>query len=165
MAPVKRGEVLTAWRIARAEFAENALSGVGGLHADGRWHFMERPVVYLASAWSLAALEVIVHMGRHDSALPFVYLGVTIPPTVTALRLKTDALPQYWMSQPPRPETQALGAQWLLSKESLLLQTPSALSPVEYNWILNPLHPEANLLTASEPVEFRFDQRLWKSNP
>lgn len=80
--PLERDEPFIAWRITRAEFAISALSGQGGLYADGRWHRAGQPVVYMASTWSLAALEVFVHLGRRDSAIPLVYFSVTIPPQV-----------------------------------------------------------------------------------
>lgn len=162
--PLERDEPLIAWRITRAQFATSALSGQGGLYAGGRWHRAGQPVVYLASTWSLAALEVFVHLGRRDSAIPFIYFSVTIPPQVAALTMGTDTLPPDWMSEPPLPDTQLLGTDWLNSHASALLRTPSVLSPAEseYNWILNPRHPDATQLIISEPRPFQFDRRLWK---
>ncbi len=160
--PFEPGGPLHAWRITRAEFAATALSGLGGLHVDGRWHRIGQPVVYLASSWSLAALEIFVHLGRHDSAIPFVYLALTIPPEVAVLEL-VEA-PAGWSANPPPASTQAIGSDWLLSDFTALLKVPSALSPVEYNLILNPRHPDAAAIEASEPVRFRFDRRFWKEH-
>lgn len=39
----------------------NALSGAGGLFAEGRWHFQGAPIVYTASSRSLAMLERLVN--------------------------------------------------------------------------------------------------------
>jgi RES domain-containing protein len=161
---LKRDEPLTFWRISRAEFTASALSGQGGLYAGGRWHRAGRPVVYLASTWSLAALEVFVHLGRRDSAIPFVYFSVTIPPRVSAQTVRTETLPSDWMSEPPSSDTQRLGTDWLRSHASALLRVPSVLSPLdaEYNWILNPQHPDATQLIISKPRPFQFDRHLWK---
>jgi RES domain-containing protein len=162
--PLERDEPLLAWRITRAEFATSALSGQGGLYADGRWHRAGHPVVYLASTWSLAALEVFVHLGRRDSAISFIYFSITIPPQVSALTVGTNALPPDWMSEPPSPDTQRLGTDWLRSHASALLRVPSVLSPAEseYNWVLNSQHPDATQLIVSEPQPFQFERRLWK---
>lgn len=161
---LERDETILAWRITRAEFAASALTGQGGLYADGRWHRAGQPVVYLAGNWSLAALEIFVHLGRRDSAIPFVYFCIVISPDTSALILDIHSLPSDWQSEPPSPDTQAMGTDWLHSNASALLRVPSALSPTEseYNWVLNPLHSDATKLTASEPKSFRFDRRMWK---
>jgi RES domain-containing protein len=163
--PSLRTEPLAAWRITRAEFAATALSGQGGLYAEGRWHRAGQPVVYLANAWSLAALEVFIHLGRRDFEIPLIYFGITILPEVSAVILDADALPPDWRSEPPSPDSQAIGSDWLRSNASALLRVQSALSPVEseYNWVVNPVHPDAAMLTVSEPKPFQFDQRMWKA--
>jgi len=94
LVPLKRTEPLVAWRITRAEFAASALFGQGALPAEGRWHRVGQPVVYLAKTWSLAALAVFVHLGRRDFAIPLIYLGITILPEVSALALDIEALPE-----------------------------------------------------------------------
>jgi RES domain-containing protein len=160
----ERDGPLLAWRIIRADLADTSLSGQGGLYAAGRWHQAGRPVVYLSSAWSLAALEVLAHLGRRDSAIPFVYSGITIPPEVTTLVVDAKSLPADWRADPPLSETQALGSQWLHSRASAMLRVPSALSPAEseHNWVLNTMHPDAARLVGSAPMPFRFDRRMWK---
>ena len=160
----ERTEPLQAWRITRSQFAATALSGQGGLYADGRWHRAGQPVVYLASTWSLAALEVFMHLGRRDSAIEFAYLNVDVPPDLSARTVEVESLPAGWRANPPLAETQQLGFQWLQERDSVLLRVPSALSPasIEYNWLFNPLHPDAPRLIASPPGPFRFDQRMWK---
>lgn len=163
LVPLKRTELLVAWRIIRAEFAASALSGQGGLYAEGRWHRVGQPVVYLASTWSLAALEVFVHLGRRDFAIPLISLGITILPEVSALALDIEALPSDWKTEPPSPDTQAIGSDWLQSNASTLLRVPSVLSPAEseYNWVVNPVHTDAAKLSVSEPKPFKFGRRMW----
>jgi RES domain-containing protein len=47
------------------------------------------------------------------------------------------------------------------SGEAVALRIPSALSPVEYNYLLNPAHPEyASIIRDAVTVDFRFDERL-----
>lgn len=148
------------WRITWAEFADSALSGLGGLHADGRWHRRGQPVVYLAQTWSLAALEVYVHLGRRDWAAPLVYVGIDIPETLPISTLNEEQLPPRWDSHPPSVKTRELGSAWLRQADSALLQVPSVLSPVECNYLLNPLHPDAARLGSSSAQPFRLDARL-----
>jgi len=158
---LKRNETLTVWRITRAEYASTALSGLGGLYAAGRWHQQGREIVYLASSWSLAALEVLVHVGRNDSLIPFIYMEVSIPVAVSAQHIPASLLPKNWHNNPPGLQTQQFGTQWLASNASALLKVPSVISPAEHNWLFNPNHADAGLITVSQPRPFYFDQRLW----
>ena len=151
-------QALTLWRITRAEFADSALSGAGGLYVSGRWHQQGLPVVYLASAWSLAALEVLVHVGRRDLIIPYVYIRVDVPMDVPTETI--DGLPADWDAQPPGLASQRVGSDWLRAQTSLLLQVPSVISPVEHNWVLNPRHPDAAKLIIADAIPFRFDARL-----
>lgn len=153
---------LRLWRITRAEFSDSALSGLGGLYADGRWHRRGQPVVYLAQTWSLAALEVYVHLGRRDWATPLVYVGVDVPESLPITTLNEEQLPPRWDNHPPSAETQELGSIWLRHAGSALLQVPSVLSPVESNYLLNPRHPDAPRLGSSSAQPFRLDSRLRK---
>lgn len=41
-----------------------------------------------------------------------------------------------------------------------VLRLPSAVIPEEYNYLLNPNHPDFNRLCLSEPKPFSFDPRL-----
>ena len=48
------------YRITREAFAPStaeALSGIGGLKDDGRWHSVGRPILYSSSSSSLCLLE------------------------------------------------------------------------------------------------------------
>jgi RES domain-containing protein len=39
---------------------------------------------------------------------------------------------------------------------------PSVIVPSEYNYLLNPDHPDFALITMAEAIPFTFDQRMWK---
>jgi len=45
--------------------------------------------------------------------------------------------------------------------EMLRVLIPSAIVPVECNYLLNPEHPDLKIVT-KEPAEFKFDRRMWK---
>lgn len=57
--------------------------------------------------------------------------------------------------------THALGDRWLDTAAQLALWVPSYVEPVEYNLLINALHPglaEVTLVMARDP--FEFDPRL-----
>jgi RES domain-containing protein len=59
---------------------------------------------------------------------------------------------------------QGAGHAWLLSWE-LAVQVPSVLIPEEFNVLLNRNHAGYLGLTWTEPRPFRFDPRLFASEP
>ena len=93
------------WRI--SDHAD--LSGVGGLHASGRWHSRGRRVVYLADHPASALLEVLVHLEIDVEDLPTHYqlLGVDVPDDVAITLLDERGLPDDWRNQ--RAVTRARG--------------------------------------------------------
>src|SRR5262245_29579658 len=55
---------LTAWRIVKARHAANAFDGEGARLEGGRWNSPGTPTVYTSQSAALAALELLVHLGR-----------------------------------------------------------------------------------------------------
>jgi len=41
-----------------------------------------------------------------------------------------------------------------------VLKVPSAVIPIEFNYILNPQHLDLKLML-DPPMEFKFDDRMW----
>jgi RES domain-containing protein len=147
------------WRI--SNYAD--LRGVGGLKAPGRWHYAGQPVVYLAEHPAAALLEIIVHMEVASLAdLPATYqlLRVNVEDRVTVAEIAVDGIPENW--QDDLAWSQDSGTEWLNGGSSVLLKVPSAISPYAHNYLLNPQHRDATLLTISEAMQVRHDSRLLK---
>ncbi|HEV2122738.1 MAG TPA: RES domain-containing protein, partial [Chloroflexota bacterium] len=53
---------LSAWRILKAKYREQPLSGEGARRVGGRWNHRGVPLVYLAESIALATLEILVHL-------------------------------------------------------------------------------------------------------
>jgi RES domain-containing protein len=58
---------------------------------------------------------------------------------------------------------QAIGEEWIKSQRTPILKVPSAIIPVEFNYILNPEHPDLEFQCDLE-MDFKFDRRMWKSS-
>jgi len=108
---------------------------------------------------ALAALEMIAHL---DSTVPlpaYTLIEATVPePLITAVDLA--ALPSNWRQYPSPPELRMIGDGWLDAKRAAVLKVPSALVPVEYNYVINPEHPDFALITTGDPTGFPLDPRL-----
>jgi RES domain-containing protein len=55
---------------------------------------------------------------------------------------------------------QKIGDAWLASMETSLARVPSAIMPSTWNYLLNPMHPDAPKVTIAEVIHERFDNRL-----
>ncbi|SFM88486.1 hypothetical protein SAMN05216516_101137 [Izhakiella capsodis] len=60
------------------------------------------------------------------------------------------------------PELTVYGDAWCFSKDSIALHVPSALSPMEYDYLLNPEHPVFfyGIIEKAEAIPFQLDSRL-----
>jgi RES domain-containing protein len=56
--------------------------------------------------------------------------------------------------------TRSIGDAWLAKKEQLFLVVPSVLCPDTWNWIMNPLHPEASQVRIVQSLTSDLDLRL-----
>ena len=115
--------------------------------------------MYTSGSLALAAMELLVHLGRAQLLLTYRQMPVYIPESLV-MHLSVDDLPVDWTIPAISPVTQAIGDQWLVSRESAVLQVPSVVVPQEYNFILNPEHPDFKELEFGPIAGYRFDERL-----
>jgi RES domain-containing protein len=153
--------VVTAWRIVKARHATNAFDGEGARLAGGRWNSPGSPMVYAAGSAALAALEMLVHLGRAATLPAYVLIACSFDPALVS-SLDRSRLPARWRSYPAPPELQLLGDEWLRSNTSPVLEVPSAVIPTESNYLLNPRHRHFASVALSLPEPFEFDLRLLK---
>jgi len=53
-----------------------------------------------------------------------------------------------------------MGDAWIKSGRPAALRVPSVIVPGEFNYLLNPRHPDFSNLKFGEPAAFLFDPRL-----
>lgn len=133
------------------------LNGEGGLLFSARWHTAGLPVVYLAESPAGALLEICANTSADDLPPSFTLLKVT-GPNVPVEETALSDLPQNWVTG--FEFTREIGTAWLKDQRSALLRVPSALVPETGNYLLNPLHPNAELFSIERSYEYPFDLRL-----
>ena len=154
--------MIRCWRLVKEKHASTAFSGMGARLAGGRWNLAGDAAVYVSGTLSLAALELFVHLGpRSTAAFGLVGIPVEIPEQLIS---EPPNLPKNWRVQPPPSTTRTLGSEWLRSGESCVLKVPSAIVPVENNFVLNPAHPDFSAIEIGEAHTFSFDPRMWKDS-
>jgi RES domain-containing protein len=138
------------------------LSGEGGRLASARWHTEGRPVVYLAESPAAALLERIVHLGGREGRLPKTYdlLEVEVGENLEIRNLDPPVESQWKLDV---EITRTLGDAWLVAAASAFARVPSVIVPRTWNFILNPLHPEASKVRIVNVTRERFDNRLFRS--
>jgi RES domain-containing protein len=144
------------WRISR--FPD--LAGLGGLKYSGRWHTSGHAIVYFADSLAAAMLEMLVHLEVQEDEIPLGYLAlrVTVPNDLTVATLSAHT--SDW--QENIAATRKVGDAWLKGNVTALARVPSAVLQDTTNFLLNPGHPNAALLTLQSKNPLRFDPRLIK---
>lgn len=154
--------MIRAWRIVKARHAGDAFLGEGARLAGGRWNNRGTAVVYASDSLALAALELFIHLGKARFALSFVSFRIEIPDDVRVESIPVEELPANWRDEPPPDATKDLGTRWPKAGTSVVLRVPSVLVPEEFNFLLNPSHPEFRDIRIGSPEPFTFDPRMQK---
>jgi RES domain-containing protein len=147
------------YRLCKTKHAASPLDGEGARKRGGRWGPAGIPIAYCSATISLCALELLVNMDVSVAPTDYVSIAVTIPDEDIE-DLPEKVLPKGWEGFPYPGKVQALGRDWAVSKRSLVLRVPSAVVPVERNYLVNPLHPDFPRVTWKVPRPFAFDPRL-----
>ena len=151
---------ITAWRIIKAQHAHRAFDGEGARIAGGRWNKIGIPMIYTADSLALAALEIMVHLPGRE-LLKKLFLRIPVRFDSRLVRsLNLIDLPDDWDLLPPPDSTQTIGTGWVLKKESVLYKVPSTIIREEFNYLINPLHPDFKKLSIGSAQKFAFDPRI-----
>ncbi|WP_319523585.1 RES family NAD+ phosphorylase [Breoghania sp.] len=149
--------MITAWRIVSAKRVETAFSGEGARVNGGRWNKKGFAVVYTSSSISLASMELLVNLPAPSLLNQYATIAVRFD---EKLMEELDKLPDDWDSRPPSSATKTIGDQWISEKRSTVFKVPSVVVPAEFNYLLNPGHPDWRLVEIGKPEVYRFDPRL-----
>jgi len=76
------------------------------------------------------------------------------------LGVETHELPPEWRRHPPRAATQRIGDDWADQERSAILRVPGAIVPEEFNYLLNPAHPDFPRIDIGAPEDVTLDPRL-----
>jgi RES domain-containing protein len=150
---------LTVWRICAARWAENAFDGEGARRFGGRWSSRGTPLVYCSESRALAMLEVLAHVDAPEllARTEWVLVSAGVPGNLLE---RPASFPVNWRDFPAPAATRRFGDDWADGGSSAALRVPSAVVPGEFNYLLNPLHPEFARITRGRPEPFAFDSRL-----
>jgi RES domain-containing protein len=153
---------MKVFRIEREKYLETTLKGIGAALTEGyRWNSLNTYLVYTAESRALATLEVSVHLDlSEDLPTDRYYVEIDIPEEITIFEIKIEDLPDGWDSKPPILETQYIGDDFVTGKSAPVLKVPSSIVQQEFNYLINPNHPDAEKITVVSASPFKFDSRI-----
>lgn len=148
------------YRLSLEKYADSAFSGEGPRRVGGRWTPKGYPVVYCASSIALATLEILVHVDEDLVPLQRIF-EVALPDGISIETI--DDLKPDWRKYPAPAGLQRLGKNWLDEGKTALFEIPSVIVPQESNFVINPVHPDADQLEITKGDLLDIDSRLTNS--
>lgn len=135
--------------------------GTGSALVGGRWNSPGRQVIYGSLSYACAMLEILAHANIGRIPLTHRFVIADVPNDVTVERHGPNTLPYGWDSE-NNSSARSFGDLWLSETRSAILLVPSVVAKLEWNALVNPLHPEARRLTLSSSEKVVWDKRLFE---
>jgi len=158
--------MIKLYRIDLKKHGNTAFSGRGSFLFGGRWSHSYIPIVYTSESLALASLEKFVNLRHRDYAMSKVELIYTVAiasDSVSLEDISNKRLPKGWDGIPVISFTKDFGTMWFQEKRSALLKIRSAVVSSEFNYLINPEHPDFKKIKISKSVKFNFDPRMMLS--
>ena len=157
---------MRVFRIERQKYLKTTLSGIGAAFTEGyRWNSLNTYLVYTAESRALGTLEVSVHIDlSEDLPTDRYYVEIEIPDDIEILELPIEDLPINWDSKPPILETQYIGDDFVQQNAAAILKVPSSIVPPEFNYLINPNHPDSKRIKVLSANPLHFDSRFRQTN-
>ena len=149
---------MIVYRITLAKWSGNLTASGRAARWNSNGHFM----LYTASTRALACLENMVHRRSIGTDDLFGVTLIEIPDDLKIKKIDKGELPVNWQKYINYTSCQAIGDKWLKENRTTILQVPSAIITEEYNYLLNPQHPDFSRIKVHSTEKFTFDERLLK---
>ena len=153
--------MIRVYRILRKRYAKTPFDGEGGHRYGGRWSSPGIRLAYTSEHLSLAMIEYFVHFDRDDAPPDLVVVAADVPDDVSRVTVSSRQLPATWRRTPAPAELASIGDRFARKKRDAILIVPSALAPDEFNWLLNPDHPDFRRVRIHPPEPFAYDARFF----
>ncbi len=150
------------YRILRKPYSKKPFDGEGAYRFGGRWSSAGTRLAYTAEHLSLAMIEYFIHVDADDPPKDLVVVTADVPESVSSISISPKRLPANWRDSLSPPELAGFGDAFVRAGKAAVLIVPSALAPVESNWLINPLHPEFSRIKQNSAIAFEYDHRFFK---
>jgi len=148
---------MIVYRLSKKIYAHD-LSGKGAEIAGARWNSKGNAMLYTGQSIALCVAEIAVHIPLGILPLDYVLVHIEVPETEI---FELKKLPSDWNAFPYSKETQKFGDKFLKENNYLVMKVSSAAVQGEFNYLLNPKHPDFGKVKVEKTEEFSFDKRLF----
>jgi RES domain-containing protein len=151
---------MEVFRLCREQYCKT-LDGKGAALYGGRWNSRGVELIYTAANRSLAMAELVVHLSLATLPADFYMMTIYIPDDLAVSEINVNDLPFGWNSFPHSGVTRRVGDQFVADHVNSILKAPSAVTKGDYNYLINPHHPDFDQITISAVEKFPFDRRIF----
>lgn len=152
---------MIVYRICSSAYAHD-LNGTGAALFGGRWNPRGLPLLYAAGSVSLSYLEYLAHNIHILASKDISLVKIKINEKAKIDELDAAILPDNWRASNYMPDaTQKIGLDFIVRRTAYVLKVPSAIVPYEFNYLLNPSHPDHKSTQVVERIDsFKIDKRF-----
>ena len=152
---------MLVFRLSRKKYAA-VLSGKGASRSENRWNSKGTEIIYSSESIALAMAEIAVHLTVATLPTDFVMLEIRIPDDLRIISVNEKSLPVGWNNFPHFVSTQKIGDNFITSNDFCVLKVPSAIVKADYNYLINPHHPDFLKIQIVNSYDFPLDKRFFK---
>lgn len=149
---------MVVYRVGRTKYA-NDLEGEGAMLFGGRWNNKSVACVYTSESRALAVLEYTVNVGIDDIPRALSIITIEIPDAPIKMLTVSD-LPGDWKRSPSPSSTKEFGSKMLMQAAEPVIKIPSTVIPLEFNFLLNPMHSHSIKFSIIDIADFIYDVRI-----
>ncbi len=152
---------MKVYRITRKRYEQSVLSGEGGLRVASRWNHKGDAISYTSATRALSLLEMLVHMDMEDMRkMDLLICEIDIPDSVKIQSIPSKSLPEGWNRTPFTQAPQAYWHTFIAKKKAAVMRVPSIIIPQEWNYLIDPNHPDAKKISVNSCVPLTLDERF-----
>jgi RES domain-containing protein len=149
---------MIVYRLSQTLYA-NDLTGEGARLFGARWNHKGTACLYTADSRALAVLEYTVNVNIHAIPRALSMVAIEIP-DAGHQELTIAELPGNWQDAPAPGATKDFGTALLTTAANPIIRIPSTVIPEEFNYLLNPLHPDSRIARIVGVWDFVYDVRI-----
>ena len=148
------------WRLANKDKVKSSLTGIGSKSTGGRWNHPGTPVVYCSESIALCLLELQTRVDLDLLPDNYMKIKLSLPDSSSIKEFPHKNQLSKYLNPFHTQLSRDYGTKWAEDKETLILKVPSAVVPEQFNYILNPMHPEMNKVKIAESTKLYIDPRI-----
>ncbi len=137
------------------------LTGKGAEKSGRRWNSKGVPMIYTSESRALCTAEVAVHLPLGNIPPGFELTSILIPDDIIITEILVNDLPTGWKTFPHIELTQKIGDQFIIQGKYLVMKVPSAVVPGDFNYLINPRHPDFGRIEIIKREPYEFDERFF----